>query len=143
MYYKTLGGAQRYEMGNQLELHTFVNNPKKMSDSPLLGDEFGRPHAQEMQGDFNILMRNWWNTTLPDSGPWFFRPLREKHSRRMDRSLKPRKPCFSYNYTSEAYERLDVSKERGNPEYATECLKATINQETGVQTGGPPVEDSK
>ena len=36
-----------------------------------------------------------------------------------------------------------MSKERGNPEYATECLKATINQETGVQTGGPPVEYSK
>ena len=143
MYFKTLGGAKRYEMGNQLMLRTLVNNPKKMSDSPLLGDEFGRPLAREMQGDFNILMRNWWNTSLPDSGPWFFRPLREKHSKRIDSSLKPRKPCFSYNYASEMYKRLDVSKERGNPEYATECLKATINQETGVQTGGPPVEYSK
>ena len=131
-------------MGNQLMLRTLVNNPLKLSDSPLLGDEFGRPLARELQGDFDVLMKNWWNTSLPDSGPWFFRPLKYSFtSSSLDTSLKPRKPCFAYNYTSEAYERLDVSKERGNPEYEEGCKKATINQDTGVQIGGPPVESSK
>ena len=144
LYFKTLGGAPRYDMGNQLMLRTLVNNPLKLSDSPLLGDEFGRPLARELQGDFDVLMKNWWNTSLPDSGPWFFRPLKYSFtSSSLDASLKPRKPCFAYNYTSEAYERLDVSKERGNPEYEVGCKKATINQDTGVQIGGPPVESSK
>ena len=51
----------------------------------------------------------------------------------MDDSLKPQLGCFKYNYTAEAYERVirgwwidDL------------CQKADINQETGVQTGGPP-----
>merc|ERR1711936_1155265 len=76
LYFKTLGGAPRYDMDNQLMLRTLVNNPLKLSDSPLLGDEFGRPLARELQGDFDVLMKNWWNTSLPDSGPWFFRPLK-------------------------------------------------------------------
>merc|ERR1711963_33364 len=95
------------------------------------------------QDNFMLLMDNWWNTTLPDSGPWFFRPMKTKFSKNLETSLKPRKPCFAYNYTLEAYEPLDVSKEKGNPEYSTECLKATIDQTTGVQMGGPPVDSGK
>merc|ERR1711899_427078 len=142
MYFKTLGGAPRYEMGSHLELRV-LNDQKRMNRAPMLGDEFGRPLARELQDNFMLLMDNWWNTTLPDSGPWFFRPMKTKFSKNMESSLKPRKPCFAYNYASEAYEPLDVSKEKGNPEYTTECLKATINQTTGVQMGGPPVESGK
>ena len=142
MYFKTLGGAPRYEMGNHLELRVLYDQ-KHMNRAPMLGDEFGRPLARELQDNFMLLMDNWWNTTLPDSGPWFFRPMKTKFSKKLESSLKPRKPCFAYNYTSEAYEPLDVSREKGNPEYTTECLKATINQTTGVQMGGPPVESGK
>ena len=142
MYFKTLGGAPRYEMGNHLELRV-LNDQKRMNRAPMLGDEFGRPLARELQDNFMLLMDNWWNTTLPDSGPWFFRPMKTKFSKKLESSLKPRKPCFAYNYATEAYEPLDVSKEKGNPEYTTECLKATINQTTGVQMGGPPVESGK
>ena len=50
----------------------------------------------------------------------------------MDDSLKPRTDCFKYNYTTEAYERLTRGWWIDDL-----CEKADINEETGVQTGGP------
>ena len=50
------------------------------------------------------------------------------HGKDMNISLAARWPCFTYNYTTDTYER----KASGS------CSEATINQTTGVQTGGPP-----
>merc|ERR1712032_156151 len=41
-----------------------------------------------MGGDFSIEGGFWWNTSLPDSGPWFFRPMKP-FAKFMDRSLTP------------------------------------------------------
>ena len=55
----------------------------------------------------------------------------------IDTSLMPRISCFKYNYATEAYERVS------NPWIDDLCQKAEINQETGVQTGGPPQTSSR
>ena len=120
-YFKTLGSRPQYNLLAGIRLGW------GKSDAPLTGDEFGRPLTREVQGDFSITMRNWWNTSLPDSGPWFFRPLKP-FTNKVDSSLVPRKACFQYNYTTEVYDRLTRDG----------CSEATINQDTGVQTGGPP-----
>ena len=120
-YYKTLGGRPQYSLYAGIRLGSWD------SDSALVGDEFGRPLSREVQGDFSITAGNWWNTTLPDSGPWFFRPM-TTHGKDMDSSLAPRVSCFKYNYTTEAYDKLTHGG----------CSEASINEATGVQTGGPP-----
>ena len=119
-YYKTLGGRPQYS------LQAGIRFGSHNSDSVLVGDEFGRPLTREVQGDFSITSGQWWNTSHPDSGPWFFRPM-TTHGKDMDISLAARWPCFTYNYTTDTYERKDSGS----------CSEATINQTTGVQTGGP------
>ena len=119
-YYKTLGGWPQYS------LQAGIRFGSHNSDSVLVGDEFGRPLTREVQGDFSITSGQWWNTSHPDSGPWFFRPM-TTHGKDMNISLAPRSPCFTYNYTTDTYERRDSGS----------CSEATINQTTGVQTGGP------
>ena len=121
-YYKTLGSRPQYSLLGGIRLgHT-------ESDSVLVGDEFGRPLTREVQGEFSITMRDWWNTSLPDSGPWFFRPMKP-FAKTVESSLAPRWACFKYNYTTEVYDHL-TSREG--------CSEASIDQDTGVQTGGPP-----
>jgi hypothetical protein len=120
-YYKTLGGRPQYSLQAGIRLGGFN------SDSVLVGDEFGRPLTREVQGDFSIASGQWWNTSHPDSGPWFFRPM-TTHGKDMNISLAARQTCFTYNYTTDTYER----------KASESCSEATINQTTGVQTGGPP-----
>ena len=130
-YFKTLGSRPQYSLANGIR---FGGNK---ATRPLVGDEYGRPLSREVQGDFSITMKNWWNTSHPDSGPWFFRPM-TVHGKDVEKSLQPRWECFEYNYTAEAYERLTYGQEVWYKGVNEGCLDATINQETGVQTGGPP-----
>merc|ERR1719222_1031098 len=128
-YFKTLGSRPQYNLGLGLRLASDFGK----SNGALIGDKFGRPLVREVQGDFTIDMKNWWNTSHPDSGPWFFRPMTTKvDPDNLERSLWPRLPCFFYNYTSEMYERKIYSPDWIN----NRCDDASINQETGVQTGG-------
>ena len=76
-------------------------------------------------------MRNWWNTSNPDSGPWFFRPMMINGQTDLEEEFQPRVSCFGYNYTTQVYDK----KTNGWTEEG--CLNATINPESGVQTGGP------
>merc|ERR1711962_1405455 len=118
-YFKILGSRPQYSYGNGLGLG---------GQGVLLGDEFGNPLSREVLGDFSITSGDWWNTSLPDSGPWFFRPMTTHGSPKdVDVSLAPRKSCFRYNYTTASYHPLDRNG----------CSEASIDQETGVQTGGP------
>ena len=121
-YYKTLGGRPQYSLQAGIRLGSQV------SDSVLVGDEFGRPLTRGVQGDFSITSGQWWNTSHPDSGPWFFRPM-TVHGQDMNASLAARWPCFTYNYTTDTYDKAPPSD--------WWCSEATINQTTGVQTGGP------
>ena len=126
-YYKTLGSRPQYSLGAGIRLGG------QISDGILIGDEFGRPLSREVQGDFQLTMKNWWNTSHPDAGPWFFRPMTvDTSAAGLDDSLKPRTDCFKYNYTTEAYDRLTRGWWIDDL-----CEKADINEETGVQTGGP------
>merc|ERR1712055_1139722 len=128
-YFKTLASRPQYNLLAGIGLGL----------SPLLGDAFGRPLRRELQGDFTLQMKNWWNTSLPDSGPWFFRPM-TVDGESVEKSLQPRWPCFQYNYEVEAYEK---KKSFWSSALEEGCLKATIHQETGVQTGGPPIAASR
>ena len=122
-YFKILASRPLYNLFQGLDLGRPLSSTR-----PLVGDEFGRPLSREVQGDFSIEMRNWWNTSLPDSGPWFFHPMLADGEVE-DVSLRPRWPCFDFNHTTKAYER---------PWWVGDsCANATINEETGVQTGGP------
>ena len=49
------------------------------------------------------------------------------HGKDVDISLAPRVHCFEYNYTTASYQPLDRNG----------CSEASIDPETGVQTGGP------
>ena len=120
-YFKTLASRPQYNLLAGIGLGL----------SPLLGDAFGRPLRRELQGDFTLQMKNWWNTSLPDSGPWFFRPMTVDGETDLDESLQPQHPCFEYNFTAGLYERPWHSRD------AAVCDNATIDQETGVQIGGP------
>merc|ERR1712013_515992 len=115
-YFKILGSRPQYSYLNGLGI------PKGV----LLGDEFGNPLSREVLGDFSITSGQWWNTSLPDSGPWFFRPM-TTHGKDVDISLAPRVHCFEYNHTTASYHHLDRNG----------CSEASIDPETGVQTGGP------
>ena len=119
-YFRTLASRPQYNLHGGIGLGLL----------PLVGDAYGRPLRRELQGDFTLQMKNWWNTSHPDSGPWFFRPMTVNGETDLDEALQPRWPCFEYNSTAGLYER---------PWYAHDasCDSATINQETGVQTGGP------
>jgi len=129
-YFKTLGSRPQYNLNSGLRLGS------QNSDGALIGDQYGRPLAREVQGDFTITMKNWWNTSHPDSGPWFFRPMTVNVPKNLDPSLMPRTPCFTYNYTSEMYERKVYPYDWADW-LNSQCESASINQETGVQTGGP------
>ena len=130
-YYKTLGSRPQYNLGAGIRLGG------QISDGILVGDELGRPLIRDVQGDYQLTMKNWWNTSHPDSGPWFFRPMTVDTPTGIDTSLMPRISCFKYNYATEAYERVS------NPWIDELCQKAEINKETGVQTGGPPQTSSR
>ena len=67
---------------------------------------------------------------MPDSGPFFFRPMTTNAPGSYDEDLRPRYPCFTWNYTTQMYDR--------NTEVPT-CMSddVTIDHETGVQYGGP------
>ena len=132
-YFKTLGSRPQYS------LNSGIRFGGQTSLGPLVGDEHGRPLSREVQGDFSITMKNWWNTSHPDSGPWFFRPM-TVDGKSVEKSLQPRWPCFQYNYEVEAYEK---KKSFWSSALEEGCLNATINQETGVQTGGPPLAVSR
>merc|ERR1719209_2197485 len=95
-YFKILGSRPQYSYLNGLGI------PKGV----LLGDEFGNPLSREVLGDFSITSGQWWNTSLPDSGPWFFRPM-TTHGKDVDISLAPRVHCFEYNHTTASYHHLD------------------------------------
>jgi len=128
-YFRTLASKPQYNLGNGLDL----GQPLKQSRAgPLLGDALGRPLRREIQGDFCLpSMRNWWNTSNPDSGPWFFRPMMINGQTDLEEEFQPRVGCFGYNYTTQVYDK----KTNGWTEEG--CLNATINPESGVQTGGP------
>ena len=49
------------------------------------------------------------------------------HGKDVDISLAPRVHCFEYNHTTASYHHLDRNG----------CSEASIDPETGVQTGGP------
>jgi hypothetical protein len=68
LYYKTLGSKPQYEIGAGLA----VNGDGR---GVLVGDKAGQPLGRDIQGGMSLTWQNWWNTTLPDSGPWFFRPM--------------------------------------------------------------------
>ena len=120
-YFRTLASRPQYNLYAGIGLGL----------QPLVGDAYGRPLRRELQGDFTLQMKNWWNTSHPDSGPWFFRPMTVNGETDLDEALQPRHPCFEYNSTAGLYERPWHSKDEAS------CDNATINQETGVQTGGP------
>merc|ERR1712218_713158 len=89
------------------------------------GDKFGRPLNRDVQGNFCLHTNNWWNTSLEDSGPWYFRPMTRNAPNTYDEDLRPRRPCFRWNYTTEMYDRMS------KPEA---CLseEVTIDEETGA-----------
>lgn len=97
-YFRTLASKPQYNLYNGLTL----GQPLKHRD-PLVGDALGRPLRREVQGDFCLPgMRNWWNTSIPDSGPWFFRPMTVDPLTDLEDEYQPRWPCFKYNFTTEA-----------------------------------------
>ena len=122
-YFRTLASKPQYNLYNGLTL----GQPLKHRDA------LGRPLRREVQGDFCLPgMRNWWNTSNPDSGPWFFRPMTVDPLTDLEDEYQPRWPCFKYNFTTEVYDKQTYI-------WPTEdqCLNATIDPESGVQTGGP------
>merc|ERR1711951_92808 len=47
-----------------------------------------------IQGNFCLHANDWWNTSLPDSGPFFFRPMTTNAPGSYDEDLRPRYPCL-------------------------------------------------
>ena len=123
LYFKTLASKPQYNLANGLALNG-------NGWGVLAGDKFGRPLNRDVQGNFCLHTNNWWNTSLEDSGPWYFRPMTRNAPNTYDEDLRPRRPCFRWNYTTEMYDRMS------KPEA---CLseEVTIDEETGVQFGGP------
>ena len=97
----------------------------------LVGDKLGRPLDRQMQGKFALHMNDWWNTSLPDSGPWFFRPMTVDSPAGYEEDLLPRQPCFNWNTTTKEYQRL-------SPDLSPQCwlTEVSINETTGVRYGG-------
>ena len=125
LYFKTLASKPQYNLGAGLS----VNDN---GQGVLAGDKFGRPLNRDIQGEFCLHTNDWWNTSLPDSGPFFFRPMTTNAPGSYDEDLRPRHPCFKWNHTTEVYDR-DAE--------VPACLSddVTIDEETGVQYGGPAI----
>jgi len=124
LYFKTLGSRPQYNLGMGLALKSLWGEK-----GVLLGDKFGRPLNRDIQGDFTLHTNNWWNTSFQDSGPWFFRPMTVNADKSFNPDLLPRLACFSWNNGTGKFDKANT----WNPG----CKEATINEETGVQTGGP------
>ena len=126
LYFKTLASKPQYNLGAGLSLNDYHG------DGVLAGDKFGRPLNRDVQGNFCLHTNDWWNTSLPDSGPFFFRPMTTNAPGTYDEDLRPRFPCFKWNKTTEIFDR--------NTEVPA-CLseEVTIDKETGVQYGGPAI----
>merc|ERR1712130_473582 len=125
-YFKTLGSRPQYSLNAGIRL-----GGGNEAFGPLVGDESGRPLSREVQGDFSLVMKNWWNTSLPDSGPWFFRPMTVHADKSFNPDLLPRLACFKWNNGTGKFDRTNT--------WWQECKEATIDEESGVQTGGPHV----
>ena len=123
LYFKTLASKPQYNLANGLAVGG-------NGWGVLAGDKFGRPLNRDVQGNFCLHTNNWWNTSLEDSGPWYFRPMTHNSPASYDEDLRPRRPCFRWNYTTEMYDRMSAPPG---------CLseEVTIDEETGVQFGGP------
>jgi len=123
LYFKTLASKPQYNLANGLAVGG-------NGWGVLAGDKFGRPLNRDVQGNFVLHTNNWWNTSLEDSGPWYFRPMTHNSPDWYDEDLRPRRPCFRWNYTTEMYDRMSAPPG---------CLseQVTIDEQTGVQFGGP------
>ena len=98
LYFKTLASKPQYNLANGLAVGG-------NGWGVLAGDKFGRPLNREVQGNFCLHTNNWWNTSLEDSGPWYFRPMTHNSPAEYDEDLRPRRPCFKWNYTTEVNRR--------------------------------------
>ena len=134
LYFKTLAGVPQFDLGIGLWAEGIAYNPWGGGLGVLVGDKWGRPLDRQMQGKFALHMNDWWNTSLPDSGPWFFRPMTVDSTAGYEEDLLPRQPCFHWNTTTKEYQRL-------SPDLSPQCwlTEVSINETTGVQYGGPPL----
>jgi len=125
LYFKILASKPMYNLGAGLAVNDH-------GQGVLAGDKFGRPLNRDIQGNFQFSCYEWWNTTLPDSGPCFFRPMTNNAPwNYYDQDLLPRYPCFKWDYETDDYIR-----ETSPPECSEDSV--SIDRDTGVQYGGPP-----
>jgi len=126
MYHKALANRPLYMTGSWLNEGPW----DAAHTSTLIGDKDGNPIHGDIQGGLTFECKMFWNTSNPDSGPCFFRPLNVnlKGMSKDHPEWLPRTECFKWDFDNSTYEKQS----------GLECDTASIDPKTGVQKGGEP-----